>query len=90
MPTHLRDKVSQMPAVFKNISVSHHDLSEHMAQFAESSDHLKQPRRMLVGNMKGENILLLSELFHWPPAFSFTSWALATAGVEIGLQFSIP
>ena len=65
VPTHLRRKFSEMPPVFRNISVSRHDLSEHMAQFAESSHHLKQPQRMLVGSMKGDDILLLSELVRW-------------------------
>ena len=36
-----------------------------MKEFAEADDFLKSPQRMLIGSLKGEKILLLSELARW-------------------------
>ena len=65
VPNHLLSKFSEMQPIFKNISVTREDLSDHMKTFAKDTHYLKSPQRMLIGSMKGENILLASELAKW-------------------------
>jgi G:T-mismatch repair DNA endonuclease (very short patch repair protein) len=65
VPDHLLEKFAEMPPIFKNIELSREHLSDHMRQFAEDNDHLLRPQRCLIGSMKGEKILLLSDLLRW-------------------------
>jgi hypothetical protein len=65
VPDHLLDKFAEMPPIFKNIELSREHLSDHMREFAEENDHLPRPQRCLIGSMKGEKILLLSDLLRW-------------------------
>ena len=65
VPENLRDKFSEMAPIFKNVNVSRADLPPAMKEFAESGGFLKSPQRMLIGSLKGEKILLLSELARW-------------------------
>lgn len=61
----LCDKFSEMPPIFKNVSVSRENLSEHMKEFAANTDHLKSPQRMLIGSLLGEKVLLITPLLVW-------------------------
>ena len=65
VPDNLLAKFAEMPPIFKNVELSREHLSEHMREFAEDNDHLARPQRCLIGSMKGEKILLLSELLRW-------------------------
>ena len=65
VPEHRRHYFSEMCPIFKNVELSREDLSEHMKQFAEEENYLKRPQRYLVGSLKGDKILLLTELLRW-------------------------
>ena len=45
--------------------VGREDLSDHMKNFAENNDFLKQPQRMLIGSLSGTKVLLFSDLLRW-------------------------
>jgi hypothetical protein len=65
VPDHLEFKFSEMPPIFKNFELSRDHLSDHMRQFAEKNDHLNRPQRSLIGSMKGDKILLFTDLLRW-------------------------
>jgi G:T-mismatch repair DNA endonuclease (very short patch repair protein) len=65
VPEELKDKFSEMSPIFKNVDVSREHLSSHMREFAEAEGFLARPQRMLVGSLRGDKILLLSELARW-------------------------
>ena len=65
VPPHLHSKFGEMCPIFKNIEVSRNDIGEHMREFAISTEHLKSPQRMLVGSLRGDKVLLFSELLKW-------------------------
>jgi hypothetical protein len=65
VPDHLESKFSEMTPIFKNFELTRDHLSDHMRAFAEENDHLKRPQRSLIGSMKGEKILLFTDLLKW-------------------------
>ena len=65
VPPHLEGKFSEMAPIFKNALVGREHLSPIMLEHAESHDYLRRPQRMLIGSLKGERILLYSELLKW-------------------------
>jgi hypothetical protein len=65
VPDHLTAKFSEMPPIFKNVELSRDDLSEHMRDFAEREGHLPRPQRMLIGSMRGDRVLVFTELLAW-------------------------
>jgi G:T-mismatch repair DNA endonuclease (very short patch repair protein) len=65
VPDHLVQKFTEMPPIFKNTEISREHLSDHMRQFAEENDHLLRPQRSLIASMRGDKILLFSELLRW-------------------------
>lgn len=54
-----------MCPIFKNTEISIEDIGDHMKQFAEDHDIMPQPRRSLIGSLKGEKILLATPLLKW-------------------------
>ena len=62
VPSHLRAKFSEMAPIFKNVKVGREHLGDHMLCLARQRGYLSRPSRMLVGALKGERILLFSEL----------------------------
>ena len=58
VPDHLKDKFSEMCPIFKNTNISRDDIGEFMKSYAEENNIMPQPRRSLIGSMKGEKILL--------------------------------
>ena len=54
-----------MSPIFKNVDVGRDKLSPSMHAFAVNAGFLHRPQRMLVGSMRGERVLLLSELARW-------------------------
>ena len=65
VPSEKWEYFKEMSPIFKNTEVSRDDLDGHMKTFAQEEGFLKRPQRYLVGSMKGEKILLLTELLKW-------------------------
>lgn len=65
LPDHLKDKFSEVCPVFKTTNISRVDIGDFMKTFAEEDNIMAQPRRSLIGSMKGEKILLATPLFKW-------------------------
>ena len=54
-----------MCPIFKNTEISRDDIGEFMKAYAEEHNIMAQPRRSLIGSMKGEKILLATPLRKW-------------------------
>ena len=54
-----------MPPLFCNAKVTFDLIGEHMQNFAREAGLSQKPRRLLVGGMKAEKILLASPLLKW-------------------------
>ena len=65
VPDHLKEKLSEMCPIFKNIDISREDIGEFMKTYAEEHGIMAEPRRSLIGSMKGEKILLATPLLKW-------------------------
>jgi hypothetical protein len=65
VPESLKEKFAEMCPIFKNVEISREDIGEHMKQFAEDRDIMPQPRRSLIGSLKGDKILLATPLLKW-------------------------
>ena len=65
VPDHLKPTFAECPPIFKNTLVSREDIGDHMKTYAEANDVLSTPRRMLIGSMWGEKILLGTPLLRW-------------------------
>jgi hypothetical protein len=60
-PQHLRVG----PVSVKNVELSREQLPDHMREFAERENHMPRPQRSLIGSMRGERILLFTDLLVW-------------------------
>ena len=65
VPEHLKEKFSEMCPIFKNTNISRDDIGDFMKAYAEEYNTMAQPRRSLIGSMKGEKILLATPLLKW-------------------------
>ena len=65
VPEHLKEKFSEMCPIFKNTNISREDIGEFMKAYAEEHGIMAQPRRSLIGSMKGDKILLATPLLKW-------------------------
>ena len=65
VPDHLKEKFSEMCPIFKNTNISRDDIGEYMQSYAEENKIMAQPRRSLIGSLKGEKILLATPLLKW-------------------------
>ena len=65
VPDHLKPTFAECPPIFKNTTVSRDDIGPTMATYAEANGILTQPRRMLIGSMFGEKILIGTPLLRW-------------------------
>ena len=65
VPEHLHEKFSEMCPIFKNTEICRDDIGEFMKTYAEERDIMKQPRRSLIGSLKGDKILLATPLLKW-------------------------
>ena len=54
-----------MSPIFKNVEVGREHLGERMLCLVRQRNYLSRPSRMLVGALKGERVLLFSELAWW-------------------------
>ena len=51
-------RFAEMQPVFKNVALTRVDLGQFMRWYAEDQYIMTRPRRMLVGSVRGDNILL--------------------------------
>ena len=65
VPEHLKEKFSELCPIFKNTEISHGDIGDFVQTYAEEHDIMAQPRRSLIGSIKGEKILLATPLLKW-------------------------
>ena len=65
VPGHLKEKFSEMCPIFKNTEISRDDIGDFMKAYTEEHNIMAQPRRSLIGSMKGEKILLATPLLKW-------------------------
>ena len=65
VPDHLKEKFSEMFPIFKNTEISRDDIGDFMKAYAEEHSIMAQPRRSLIGSMKGEKILLATPILKW-------------------------
>ena len=65
VPDHLKEKFSEMCPIFKNTNISRDDIGDFMKAYAEEHNIMAQPRRSLIGSMKGEKVLLATPLLKW-------------------------
>ena len=65
VPDHLKEKFSEMCPIFKNTNISCDDIGEYMKNYAEEHGIMAQPRRSLIGSLKGQKILLATPLLKW-------------------------
>lgn len=62
VPEDQREYFAEMPPIFKNTQVSIDDIGETMAEYAKQHNTMSSPRRMLIGSMYGNEILLTTPL----------------------------
>ena len=62
VPEHLQDHFAEKQPVFKNVTVTRDDIGPFMRLYAEENDIMSAPRRMLVGNFRGDKLLLATPL----------------------------
>ena len=55
----------EMCPLFGNVDITFDKIGKHMQNFIERNDLCKRPRRLLVGVMKAEQILLATPLLKW-------------------------
>ena len=65
VPDHLKERFIEMCPIFKNTEISRADIGDFMQTYAEEHNILAQPRRSLIGSVKGEKILLATPLLKW-------------------------
>ena len=65
VPDDLKDRFIEMAPIFKNVSITKDDLSDHMRQFLDGENINFKSSRSLVGCLQAKNILLISPLLKW-------------------------
>jgi hypothetical protein len=65
VPESKLDYFDEMSPIFKNTDVSIDDIGDHMRDYALTHDLMKKPRRMTVGSLFGEKIMLITPLLKW-------------------------
>ena len=83
VPPHLKEKFSEMCPFFKNTNISRENIGEYMQSYAEENKIIAQPRRSLIGSLKGEKILLAIPLLKW-----YLEYGLKVTKVYQVIEFS--
>ena len=65
VPESLQFHFSEMPPIFKHVSLSRDDLPDEMREFAMTHNILSQPQKSLIGSFYGKKILVLTSLLKW-------------------------
>ena len=64
-PDHLKPRFAELPPIFKNTYVSRDDIGDFMKAYAEKTDTMKKPSRLLISSYHGAQILLATPLLKW-------------------------
>ena len=64
-PNHLKEKFSEMTAIFKHAEISRDDVGEFMREYAEEHDLLKKPTKSLIGSHFAKNYCVSTPLLQW-------------------------
>ena len=64
-PDHLKDRFAELPPIFKNTEVSREDIGDFMKAYAERTETLKKPTRLLISSYHATKILLATPLLKW-------------------------
>ena len=64
-PEALGEHFAEMQPVIKNIHLTRDDLGKFMRRYTEEHNIMATPRRMLVGNYRGDKILLATLVLRW-------------------------
>ena len=59
------DYFSEMCPLFCSVDINFEDIGEHMQEFAKKAGLSTKPRRLLVGGMRGEKMLIATPLLKW-------------------------
>ena len=65
VPDELYEKFSEMSPLFCTTEISFNDIGEHMQEFARIHNIPQNNRKLLIGGMKAEKILLATPLVRW-------------------------
>ena len=64
-PDHLKDRLDEFPAIFKNCEVGRDDVSPLMRRYCEENGKLKKPARLLISSHKADRVLLITPLLKY-------------------------
>ena len=64
-PDHLKDRLDEFPAIFKNCDVGIDDISPLMRRYCQENHKLTKPTRLLISSHKADNILLITPLLKY-------------------------
>ena len=65
VPEHLKETFSEMCPIFKITEIGRDDIGEFMKVYTGEHNIMAQPRRSLIGSIKGEKVLLATPLLKW-------------------------
>ena len=65
VPDDLKEQFIEMAPIFKNVSITKDDLSDHMRQFLDGENINFKSYRSLAGSLQAKNILLIPPLLKW-------------------------
>ncbi len=65
VPDHLYEKFSEMSPIFCTTEINFDDIGPHMQEFARTHNIPHGKRKLLIGGMKAEKILLATPLARW-------------------------
>ena len=64
-PDHLKDRLDEFPAIFKNCEVGIDDVSPLMRRYCEDNKKLNKPTRLLISSHKADRVLLITPLLKY-------------------------
>ena len=64
-PDHLKDRLDEFPAIFKNCDVGIDDVSPLMRRYCEKNKKLTKPTRLLISSHKADRVLLITPLLKY-------------------------
>ena len=65
VPDSLKEYFSELPPIFKNTTVKHEDIGEHMQSYLEQQGKRFPDTRYLISSMFGSKILLTTPMIKW-------------------------
>ena len=83
VPSHLVEKFSEFPPIFKNTEISMANIGEHMQAYCRSITRKTCVKRSLISSMKGESILILSPLLK-----KYLEMGLVVTNIEFVIEYN--